>query len=217
MACPQCEGIEVTFNQKSVQNELRKYRKKGPDNVTRLLINQLTTEGLEGMSLLDIGGGVGAIQLELLKSGMTSATYVEASSAYLEAAQEEAERQGLTDRISFHHGNYVDLAPDIPIADVATLDRVICCYHSMELVESSITHARKLYGVIYPRDVWWNKGYAIISNFLQWLKRKKFRFFVHPKEGVHAVVENHNFQRCFYKKSGIWLIEIFKRTVKNDE
>lgn len=217
MVCPQCEAIEAEIDQKSVQKELRNYRKNGPAKTTSLLINHLKSVGIEDLSLLDIGGGLGVIQLELLKSGITSAINVEASSAYIEAAQEEAERHGLTARTSFHHGDYVDLSPNIPIADVVTLDRVICCYPYLEpLVENSITHARNLYGLVYPRDVWWTKGYTAIYNFFQWVKRKKFRLFVHPKEGVHAVVQAHNFKRCYYRNSGFWLIEIFKRIEKND-
>ncbi len=210
MVCPQCEGIETSFSQKFVQKELREYREKGLNKVTRLLINQLKIEGLEDLSLLDIGGGVGAIQYELLKSGMISAISVEASSVYLEAAKEEAERQGLTDRISFHHGNYVDLAPDIPTADLVTLDRVICCYHTMELVKTSITHARKLYALIYPRDIWRTKVFTALENFVYWLKRSKFRSFIHPTKDVHAITQAHSFQRCFSRKFKFWQIEIFK-------
>lgn len=46
----------------------------------------------------------------------------------VDAAQEEAKRKGLDDRIRFYHGDFVDLASEIPPADIVTLDRVICCY-----------------------------------------------------------------------------------------
>ena len=212
MVCPQCEEIERDFNYKFARKELRKYQKKGIAKVTRILISHLQSEGLKGLSLLDIGGGAGVIQLELLKNGMTSAFSVEASTGYLRAAKEEAERQGLSDRIDFYHGNFVDLASDVPEADVVTLDSVICCYPNMDLVESSISHARKLYGVTYPLDNWLLKGYAIVVNLLNWAKRKKFRFFIHPKARIHAITKAHGFKRYFHQNYWFWQIELFKRS-----
>ncbi len=58
-AC-QCQGIEDLFNDKSVRRELRTYRRKGPEKTTRMLIAALQrVQGVQGASLLDIGGGLG--------------------------------------------------------------------------------------------------------------------------------------------------------------
>ena len=54
------------------------------------MIDALKTEGVEDATLLDIGGGIGAIQHELLAAGAAHATSVDASAAYLEAAQRRA-------------------------------------------------------------------------------------------------------------------------------
>jgi hypothetical protein len=51
--------------------------------------------------LLDIGGGIGAIQHELLAAGAAHATSVEAPVAYLEAVREESSRRGLGDRATY--------------------------------------------------------------------------------------------------------------------
>ena len=139
MDCCQCQGIETTFNKKYALKDLNKYREKGPSKTTNSLINFLKTEGVEGKSLLDIGGGVGTIQHELLKLGVTRVINVEASTAYHEVAKEEAEQQGQIDKIQFHKGNFIDLAENIPPVDIVTLDRVICCYPDMEkLVEKKL-------------------------------------------------------------------------------
>jgi magnesium-protoporphyrin O-methyltransferase len=95
---------------------------------TRLLVEALRTQGIEGLMLLDVGGGVGAVIYALLQSRASVATDVDASAAYLATARDEAERQGLAERIAFHHGDFVVLAPTLPTADIVTLDRVICCY-----------------------------------------------------------------------------------------
>jgi magnesium-protoporphyrin O-methyltransferase len=84
------------------------------------------------MTLLDIGGGLGGIQHALLAGGVVQATYVDASSAYMKAAREEAIRREIDEQITFLHGDFVDLAEEIPSAEIVTLDRVVCCYDDMQ-------------------------------------------------------------------------------------
>ena len=93
MNCSQCQGIESVFDRKTAAQKLTQYRRQGPDQTTRMLIDALKSEGVEDLTLLDIGGGVGAIQYELIKAGVRSATSVDASSAYLAVARDEAQRQ----------------------------------------------------------------------------------------------------------------------------
>ncbi|MHA2272184.1 MAG: methyltransferase domain-containing protein [Candidatus Hodarchaeales archaeon] len=211
MICPQCQGIEQTFNQKTAQKELRDFRKKGARKQTRFLLDAIMAEGMKE-TLLDIGGGVGTIQHELLRSGMSQAINVDASSAYSAAAKEEAERLEHADRISFHQGDFVDVASQIPPTDVVTLDRVICCYHNMEgLVASSSRHAKEIYGIIYPRESWWMKPLFSMFNFVQKIMRKTFRVFIHKRRDIVAILDTENFESYYYKKAGIWQIEAFKR------
>jgi ubiquinone/menaquinone biosynthesis C-methylase UbiE len=131
MAHCQCEGIERCFGTERVTKELENYRKQGAAKTPRLLTEVLQTEPLEGLTLLDIGGGIGTIAHVLLPAGVSHALDVDASTAYLAAAREEAERRGLAEPMRFVHGNFVELAPTIPAADLVTLDRVICCFDDM--------------------------------------------------------------------------------------
>ncbi len=212
MDCCQCKGIEDLFNEKSVAKELSNYRQKGPDKTTRWLIQALKTEGVEDASLLDIGGGVGAIQHELLAAGAASATDVDASPAYISAAAQEAQRRGLADRVTFQHGNFVDIADELQPADIVTLDRVICCYHDMEkLVDRSAARARKLYGVVYPRDRWWAKLGVSALNFIFRLQKSPFRTFVHPTEAVEALISRYGFKRKFYRSTLVWQVVVYSR------
>jgi ubiquinone/menaquinone biosynthesis C-methylase UbiE len=139
MNCCQRQGIESEFNQKYVKKDLKRYRKKGIGKTTRWLIEAIQSAGIRESTLLDIGGGIGAIQHQLLRDGVRSASAVEISPAYLAAAKEEADRLGLEDHIRFYQGDFIELATDIPVADIVTLDRVICCYPEMpKLVEVSM-------------------------------------------------------------------------------
>ena len=212
MNCCQCQGIEAEFDQKLADMKLTKYRAHGPDPTTRILIDALKAEGVEGMTLLDIGGGVGAIQHELLHSGVQSVTSVEASSAYIAAARAEHERRGQAHRVDLRHGNCVDLATDLPPADIVTLDRVICCYHDMQaLVGLSAARARKLYGVVYPRDTWWLKIGFPIENFFYRLRQSSFRTFLHPTAAVESLVRSLGLERRFYRQTLVWQIAIYAR------
>ena len=58
------------YNEKRATSDLRKYREKGPIPSTRALVYALKAEGLEGATLLEVGGGIGAIQHELMDAGV---------------------------------------------------------------------------------------------------------------------------------------------------
>ena len=165
MTCSQCQGIEDLFSEAYVAGELKRYRKRGPDKTTRILIEALKKEGVKGETLLDIGGGLGAIQHELLQAGVQSATDIEASNAYFNAVKEETARRGYADRVDYRHGNFVELADEVPPADIVTLNRVICCYPELEkMVNLSASRAGKLYGLVYPRTDWWMKIWHILQS-----------------------------------------------------
>ncbi len=214
MDCCQCQGIERRFDHKYVAKKLEKYRKDGPKKTTWQLIQALRAEGVKGMTLLDIGGGVGDIQHELLKSGVSHVTNSEASTAYLEACREEAERLGYAAQIRHMQGNFVELAKDISPADIVTLDRVICCYHDMpSLVNLSTQKAGRFYGVVYPRDRWWVRlGVWVYYNVRYWLQRNPMRVFVHPPQAVEAIVRSNGLERRFYREMGPWQVVVYARS-----
>ena len=212
MTCPHCRGAEKVFDQGTAERDLKAYRTRGPGTTTRLLIDALKAAGIADLTLLDIGGGVGAIQHELLKGGARSAIAIDASSAYLHAAGQEAQRQGYAKRVIYHHGDFVALAPQLPQADIVTLEKVICCYPDMRaLVGLSSARADKLYGVVFPRDTWWMRlGGRMINLFLR-LQRSAFRFFVHPTEAIEAVIRANGLERCYYCKTLFWQVIVYTR------
>lgn len=212
MNCCQCQGIEELFNAPLVSKELSQYRVKGPAKTTRWMIDAIKAEGVAGMRLLDIGGGVGAVQHALIEAGVKEATDVDASKAYIRAAGDEANRRGFAEQIQLLHGNFIDLAPQIPPSDIVTLDRDVCCYPDMEnLVELSAVRAKKLYGLVYPRDTWWVKiGIAILNLFIR-LQRKPFRTFVHPTRDVETIVRRHGLRCKFFRQTLVWQVVVYGR------
>ena len=212
MTCCQCQGIEEQFNQKLVERELQKYRKKGPGKPTRILLEAIQSAGVEGLTLLDIGGGVGAIQNELFKFGLRQATEVEGSSAYLQAAKKEAERHGYLDQVNFIQGDFVKMIKEIPPADIVTLDKVICCYPDLQaLVGLSSERASKIYGVIYPVDTWLMKLGVRIQNFFFKMKKNPFRIYVHPTQAIDALIRKSGLKRKFYRKLFMGHVAVYQR------
>jgi SAM-dependent methyltransferase len=141
------------YNDKRAASDLRRYREKGPNRWTAALIEALKAEGVGGATLLDIGGGIGAIQHELLAAGVTSVTSVDASAPYLDVARSESKRRGYEDRVRYVHGDFVQLAESIPAAEIVTLDRVVNVYPDWQrLLRLSADRALRLYGLVYPRD-----------------------------------------------------------------
>ena len=208
-----CQGVEDVFGEKTARHDLRRYRKRGPSKPTRMLLRALEREGVEHATVLDIGGGIGAIQQELLDRGAERATSVEASAAYLRAARDEAERRGHADRISYQAGDFVELADRVEPADVVTLDRVICCYPDMEaLVGRSADRAQRLYGLVYPRDTWWVAvGFRSVNLFLR-VARRTFRVHLHPTSAVDAVARRHGLTPKLATRAGpLWQVAVYRR------
>jgi magnesium-protoporphyrin O-methyltransferase len=212
MNCCQCQGIEELFSQQYVNKELSRYRTKGPDKTTHMLIEAIEEGGVDKLTLLDIGGGLGAVQHELVGAGVQQVMSVEASTAYLSAAKEEAHRRRLADRVSYRHGDFVELAEEIAPADIVTLDRVICCYHDMEkLVSLSAERARKLYGLVYPRDAWWVRIWLALGNLFFRLRRSRFRAYSHSSKAVEALVNRNGLKRKSYRQTLVWQVIIYTR------
>jgi len=215
MACSQCEGIELE-TKGWVAYSLKKFRKNKLNRATRSFIDELLTLGVEGRTLLDIGGGIGAIQYEFLAAGASRAVSVEASTAYLEAATEEAARLGWKERITYHHGDFVTLAPQITPADIVTLDHVICCYHDVRsLVALAAARARKYYGLVYPTDTWWSKFWIAAENLVARLRGSSFRAFIHSSKLVDSLTRSQGLRQIrrqtMFVLPYVWQVVIYER------
>ena len=168
---------------------------------------------MDGATLLDIGGGIGVIQHELLASGAARATNVEASSAYLAAARGESERRGLLDRVTYHNGDFVDLAESIQPADVVTLDRVLNVYPDWERLASlSADRSTRLYGFVIPRDTLFVRLVIAGINLAQRLGRKRVRAAIVPIEALERTLQERDLHRCFSENVGpAWLVLLYRR------
>ena len=212
MGCCQCQGIENMFDKKAAKRQLKRYLKKGPSKTTSMLLDAIHEKGVQGLDFLDIGGGIGSIQYDLIKAGASNGTSIEASSAFFDIVKEEALQNGLAERVNFKYGDFTATASDVDSADIVTLDKVICCYDDMsELVGLSSKLARKIYAVIYPRDVWWTKLALLMVNFYPRIKGSSFRVFIHPTKKVEEIIFGNGLKRNYYATTLFWQVAIFTR------
>ena len=210
--CCHCQDAGDFFTDRRARKELKKYRKKGPDKSTRLLLQGLASHDVSGDSVLDIGGGVGILQHELVELGAAEVHSADASQAYLDASRAEAERRGYADRASYTFGDFVDVAEEIPDVDIVTLDRVVCCYPDMPaLVSASASKARSVYGLVFPRERWPVRLVIAWINLFNVLKRTAFRVFIHPHDEIDRKIRSFGFERRYSAKTFVWQVAIYAR------
>ncbi|MCZ2121666.1 MAG: class I SAM-dependent methyltransferase [Anaerolineales bacterium] len=201
-----------TFGEDEAKANLKAYRRRGPAKQTKLILEAVRSLKLKQTSLLDIGGGIGTIHHELLKDVANQATHIDASSAYLKIATEEAKRLGHGEQVTFIHADFTDVAAELPQVDVVTLDRVVCCYPNMrELLKAASSKSRKALAMTYPREVWYTKSAIAIMNFFQRLRKDPFRVFVHPVHEMEALLKSEGLQRVVTRKLFIWEMALYQR------
>jgi len=215
MSCSSCafgETADRHFNAEKVAAEVRRYRQKGPGITTRKLCDGLASAGLTQGTVLDIGGGLGGLSVALLDAGMSGATVVDASAAYLAAASDEAARGGRSTSTQFVHGDFLVVARDLPRATLVTLDRVVCCYPSYEpLLEQALEHAEQALAMSYPRDRWFVRMGMKWENAMRRRKSNPFRTFVHPPAKMQQLVEAAGFRLISRTNTMMWSADVFTR------
>ena len=215
MDCCSVNGLDVLFNASTARKELKSYRKKGLGKGSRKLVDFLKEQNLAGSTLLEIGGGIGALHLELLKEGAQKAVGVDVSTAYVEAATGLAQELGFADAVEYYVGDFVEQEQKIALADIVLLERVICCYPNMKaLVTASAQHAQRLYALTYPRRTWLIRAVFFMMNLGLAILRKRFRIFVHHPQEVAATLASEGFSPIFHSASGIgghWQIAVYQR------
>lgn len=216
MSCSCCafgDTADQQFTAAKVAKELSKYRRKGPGPTTRRLRDGVVSVGLQQGTFLDIGGGLGILSLELLDAGFSQAAVVDASSAYLAAASEEATRRGRATSTEFVHGDFVVMASRLTPASVVALDRVVCCYPSYEpLLNQALERAKTAFAMSYPRDRWFVRAGIWLENAMRRRKGNPFRTFVHPPAEMMRIIAQAGFTLATRNRTLGWSADVFVKT-----
>jgi magnesium-protoporphyrin O-methyltransferase len=207
-----CDDYATPIDAGTAREDRARYRSDGPDRTTRMLLEMIKTHSENEVTLLDVGGGIGVIDLELLGTRARSAVLVEASPDYLRAAEEEAHEAGLLDRLEIVPGDFVRKADGIDAADVVTLDRVVCCYpQSEKLVGASAAHARKLLGLVLPRDRWYVRWWLRLANVRSQLQRRAYRAHAHDNAGIDELAAASGLRPVSEAFTPFWRVVLYVR------
>ena len=212
MVCSCCDferAADRQFTSQKAATELQSYRRGRLRPTTRLLRDSVVDAGLNQGSLLDIGGGVGALAFELLARGMASALVLDASAAYVAAASEEAQRQG--GRAQVLRADFVHASQAVPPADLVSLDRVVCCYPQYEsLLAQALAHAQRGVALSYPRDRWYVRVAVWFDNVKR-ARKSGFRMFVHPPDRIQNAIESAGFVLARRRVTLMWAMDVYSR------
>lgn len=212
MPCNCCEITDKTFGEDSAKSDIKSYRRRGPAHQTKLILQAVRSLSLKNAELLDVGGGIGVIHHELLQDVADKATHVDASSAYLKVAKDEALRRGHSERVSFVHADFTEVAKDLPEADVVTLDRVVCCYPDFRgLLKAAAQHSRRAIALTYPREVWYTQIAFKVVSFFQNLGKDPFRIFLHPIPEMDSLLRREGFERVSLCRLFVWEMALYQR------
>jgi SAM-dependent methyltransferase len=193
--------------------DLRHWRDGRLNPVTRELIEIIRDRGVEDVRVLDIGAGVGAVHVALLEAGAAAAIDVDASREFLATARAEAERRGLGDRVEYRYGDVVELAGELPAADIVTLDSVICCYPYLEPLLAAATRSRpRLVGITYPRDVWWMRLFMRLYNLAHAVRRSPARYFIHRHRHLERWMMAAGYQNAHEGGIRVWRVVLYRRS-----
>lgn len=200
------------FNSKGARRSLRKYRKSGLDSMAQSMVDYLISQDIHGADLLEVGGGVGDLQVELLRAGVERAVNIELSPGYEETAADLVRAEGIESRISRHIGDFVEEQHRLDPADIVVLNRVVCCYPWMErMMGAAVGKTRRYLALTFPRDKWWMKAVIAIENSWLVVRRCAFKGYVHPVSGIESVATDAGFQVAYRDHSLGWQAVVFEK------
>jgi SAM-dependent methyltransferase len=203
-------GIACCFDQES-QRVLRDYRDKGLSDTSRKILDSLPKREIAGSTVLEVGCGVGALIIELVRKGASSAIGVDLSPKMVRLGQSLAAEAGLSESVSFALGD--GAMAELKESDIVILDAVLCCYPDLaSLVGNSSSAVRRLYAISVPDDT---RPVARVLGLLLPLqrlirRRSGFMFFIHSTGRVREMLEARGFKMLSKSPVGwMWTVMVF--------
>jgi magnesium-protoporphyrin O-methyltransferase len=200
------------FGPRFARRMATRYRRRGLDSAARAIVEMVTQDGVRGATVLEIGGGAGEIQLELLERGAVSATNLELSPAYEPEAAALIAEAGFTGRVQ---RRLVDIAADpaaVEPADIVVLHRVVCCYPDYaRLLGAAADHAHRQLVFSHPPRNPLSRAVVATQNALFRVARREFRAFTHPPAAMLAVLAEHGLQLRGTHHGRVWQVAAVSR------
>jgi magnesium-protoporphyrin O-methyltransferase len=200
------------FGEKGARRAFARYLERGLGGEAPQLADWASEAGLDGASVLEVGGGVGQVQTELLRRGAATGTVVELVAAYEPYAAELASAVGVAERSSFLIADLTGDGDEVPAADVVVLRRVVCCSpRGIELLRAAAARTGRVLVASYPRRAWWVRAVVALQNAGFALLRREFRVYVHEPAALEAAAEAQGLTRTHLRRGPVWESVAFNR------
>jgi 2-polyprenyl-3-methyl-5-hydroxy-6-metoxy-1,4-benzoquinol methylase len=205
--CCDPRGCNDMFGPRFARHLASRYRKRGLDKTAARMVAYLVDRGLDGASVLEIGGGVGDIQLELLRHGASRATNLELVDAYDADAADLAKAAGMRDRMIRRQVDIAATPDEVEAHDIVVLHRVVCCYPDYErLLSAAADHAKRLLVFSHPPRNWVSRTFTRLQHVGFRLVGKSFRTFAHPPAAMVAVAEGRGLHTEYSYRGPVWQV-----------
>ena len=212
MNCCSAKGCEEFFSERVARRSARAYRRRGLAPEGRRIVELVRRRGVHGETVLEVGGGVGAIQIELVRAGAERATNVELSAAWEPYADELLREKAVAERVERRVLDFAARPGEVETADVVVLQRVVCCYPDYNtLVGCAADHAHKQLVLTFPRDVLLMRTGIRAVNLVQRLRRRAFRVYLHKPAAIVAVAESRGLRTTTREQRRFWELAEFAR------
>ena len=176
------------------------------------MVEFLESRGVEGATVLEIGSGVGEIQIELLKRGAARSVNLELSPAYDEEAKRLLREAALEDRAERRLHDIAAEPDGVEPADIVVLHRVVCCYPDYErLLGAAAQRARHLLVFSYPPRNVVSRLFVGAANVAFRLLRREYRSFAHPPSAMLGLLGERGLQRTFSHHTPVWQVAGLER------
>ncbi|MET1043661.1 MAG: methyltransferase domain-containing protein [Microbacteriaceae bacterium] len=198
----------AVFDERFARRVARRYRRRGLARAERRIVDYAASAGLAGASVLEVGGGVGEIQLELLSRGAASAVNLELSPGYETEAARLITEAGVAKRVTRRVGIDIAREPDaVEPADIVVLHRVVCCYPDVDRLLAAVAkHARRLVVFSYPPSTWFTRGFIRVSNFFIRHSGRTYQGHVHSPEHMVGILRANGFEPRGRQPGVVWCV-----------
>jgi 16S rRNA G966 N2-methylase RsmD len=205
--CCNREDYDDTFGERFARKMARRYRRRGLSRSERAIVRFLEDRGIEGANVLEIGGGLGELHVELLRRGAERATNLEISTKYEPEAARLLEHAGVAARVD---RRFLDIAqePDgVKSADVVVLHRVVCCYPDYErLLGAAASKAGRLMVFSHPPRNLLTRSMLWFDNTMRRLKGDTFRTFAHDPAAMIGVTRRSGLRDTYSWRGIGWCV-----------
>lgn len=203
--CCDADDYQSVFSGRFARRQSKRYRRRGLTRAARGIVDFATSRGIAGATVLEIGGGVGQLQVELLRQGASQVTNLELSQNYEDEAARLLVEAGMTDRVTRRFLDIAQVPDEVQPADVVVLHRVVCCYPDYaRLLSVAAGHARKTLVYSHPAINVVNRVQFGAENVYRRLGGNDFRAFIHPPRGTIRAAESDGLAVAYRQHAWDW-------------